>query len=76
MSLPESKDTLPASSYNLSPLVVLNTHLLSIAIKNIKFINLSFLLSTYRCDDRDPQFFPVQDELSVVFDLYMLDEFA
>lgn len=31
---------------------------------------------TYRRYDRDAQFFPVQNKLSFVFDLHVLDEFA
>lgn len=47
-------------------------HLQSTAIKS-SFV---FLLCTYRGDDGDSQCFPVQDELLLVLDLYMLDKFV
>lgn len=47
----------------------------AISFTSIRWTHQS-VLSTYRCDDGDSQFLPVQDKLSLLFDLHMLDEFA
>ena len=43
---------------------------------NIRSQKLKRFFCTYRCDDWHSQFFPVEDELSFIFNLYVLDEFA
>lgn len=42
----------------------------------IKDNNENKYFSTYCCDDWNSQFFPVEDELSFIFNIHVLDEFV